>query len=61
MRGFGYEGKIGTQTKIRQAGGIADLIVLEGIGHGDYGNPLNSPESRFTYSELGNFLLQHLA
>ena len=50
-----------TQTKIRQAGGIADLLVLEGIGHGDYGNPLNSPESRFTYSELNKFLLHHLA
>jgi acetyl esterase/lipase len=50
-----------TQAKIRQSGGIADLVVLEGIGHGDYGNPLNSPESRFTYSELGKFLLQHLA
>jgi acetyl esterase/lipase len=50
-----------THTRIRQAGSIADLIVLEGIGHGDYGNPLNSPESRFTYSELNKFLLQHLS
>jgi acetyl esterase/lipase len=50
-----------TQTKIREAGSIADLIVLEGVGHGDYGNPLNSPESRFTYSELSKFLLQHLS
>lgn len=50
-----------THTKIRQQGGIADLVVLEGVGHGDYGNPLNSAESRFTYSELGKFLLQHLA
>jgi hypothetical protein len=37
------------------------LIVLEGVSHGDYGNPLSSPESGFTYSELGKFLLQHLA
>jgi acetyl esterase/lipase len=50
-----------TQVKIRQSGGIADLIVLEGTSHGDYGNPLNSAESRFTYSELGKFLLHHLA
>lgn len=50
-----------THTRIRQAGSIADLLVLEGIGHGDYGNPLNSPESRFTYSELNKFLLQHLS
>ena len=49
-----------THTKIRQSGGIADLIVLEGVGHGDYGNPLDSAESRFTYSELGKFLRQHL-
>jgi acetyl esterase/lipase len=50
-----------THARIRAAGSIADLIVLEGIGHGDYGNPLNSPESRFTYSELNKFLLQHLS
>jgi monoterpene epsilon-lactone hydrolase len=50
-----------THTKIRQAGAVADLLVLEGAAHGDYGNPLNSPESRFTYSELNTFLLQHLS
>jgi acetyl esterase/lipase len=50
-----------THTKIRRAGGVADLLVLEGIAHGDYGNPLNSPESRFTYAELNKFLLEHLA
>jgi acetyl esterase/lipase len=50
-----------THTKIRAAGSIADLIVLEGVAHGDYANPLNSPESRFTYSELNKFLLQHLS
>lgn len=50
-----------THTRIRAAGSIADLVVLEGIGHGDYGNPLDSPESRFTYSELNKFLLQHLS
>lgn len=52
---------IRTHTQIREAGSIADLIVLEGASHGDYGNPLNSPESRFTYSELNKLLLQHLA
>ena len=50
-----------TQTKIRSAGSIADMIVLEGVGHGDYANPLNSPESRYTYRELNKFLLQHLS
>jgi acetyl esterase/lipase len=50
-----------THTKIRRAGSVADLVVLEGVGHGDYGNPLNSPESRFTYAELNKFLLQHLS
>jgi len=50
-----------THTRIRAAGSIADLLVLEGVAHGDYGNPLNSPESRFTYAELNKFLLQHLS
>jgi acetyl esterase/lipase len=49
-----------THAKIRSAGSVADLLVLEGVAHGDYGNPLDSPESRFTYAELGKFLLQHL-
>ena len=49
-----------THTRIRRAGSVADLVVLEGVGHGDYGNPLNSPESRFTYAELNSFILRHL-
>jgi acetyl esterase/lipase len=49
-----------THSKIRRAGSVADLLVLEGVGHGDYMNPLDSPESRFTYRELGKFLSQHL-
>ena len=50
-----------THNKIRQAGSVADLVVLEGASHGDFGNPLNSPESRYTYSELNKFMLEHLS
>ena len=50
-----------THTKIRQAGSLADLLVLEGVDHGGYANPLDSPESRFTYAELDEFLLAHLS
>ena len=50
-----------THTKIRSAGSIADLIVHEGVAHGDYMNPPNSPEAHFTFAELNAFLLQHLA
>ena len=50
-----------THTKIRSAGSVADLIVLEGVAHGDYMNPPNTPESRFTFGQLNAFLLQHLA
>lgn len=49
-----------THTKLRVAGSIADLIVHEGVGHADYMNPLDSPESRFTFRELGNFVSRHL-
>ena len=49
-----------THAAIRSAGSIADLLVLEGVAHGDYGNPLDSPESRFAYAELGKFLSTHL-
>jgi hypothetical protein len=38
-----------------------ESIALEGVSHGDYGNPLHSPECHFTYAELGKFLLQHLS
>ena len=50
-----------THNRIREAGSVGDLIVLEGASHGDYGNPLDSPESRYTYAQLNAFLLQHLA
>lgn len=50
-----------THTKIREAGPIADLHVLEGASHGDYMNPLDSPESRFIYGELNGFLIEHLS
>lgn len=50
-----------THTKLRVAGSIADLIVHEGVAHADYMNPLDSPESHFTFAELNDFLLRHLS
>ena len=49
-----------THTKLRAAGVTADLLVFEGVSHGDYAAEATSPESRLTYAELNSFLLQHL-
>jgi acetyl esterase/lipase len=50
-----------THIAIRGAGSIADLLVFEGVAHGDYANPLDSPESRLAYAELNRFVLEHLS
>lgn len=47
-------------TKLRAAGVTADLLVFEGVSHGDYALEPTSPESLLTYAELDTFLLQHL-
>ena len=47
-------------TKLRAAGVTADLLVFEGVSHGDYAFEATSPESSLAYSELDTFLLQHL-
>ncbi len=47
-------------TKLRAAGVTADLLVFEGVSHGDYALEATSPESLLTYAELNSFLLQHL-
>jgi acetyl esterase/lipase len=47
-------------TKIRAAGVVADLLVYEGVSHGDYAFEPTSPESLMTYAELNAFLLRHL-
>ena len=49
-----------THTKLRAAGVTADLLVFEGVSHGDYAAEAASPESFLTYAELDTFLLQHL-
>ncbi len=49
-----------THTKLRAAGVTADLLVFEGVSHGDYALEATSPESLLTYAELNSFLLQHL-
>jgi acetyl esterase/lipase len=47
-------------TKLRAAGVTADLLVFEGVSHGDYALEATSPESFLAYAELDTFLLQHL-
>ena len=49
-----------THRKLRNAGVIADLNVYEGMSHGGYLVLPNSPESMQVYSELRDFLKQHL-
>ena len=49
-----------THTKLRAAGVTADLLVFEGVSHGDYAIEAASPESALTYADLGAFLLRHL-
>ena len=46
--------------KLRQAGVVADILVYDGVSHGDYIAVLNSPESTHAYAELNAFTLQHL-
>ena len=47
-------------TALRAAGAVADILVFEGVSHGDYATEADSPESKQTYAELNAFLLQHL-
>ena len=47
-------------TKLRQAGVEADLLMFEGVSHGDYALEATSPEHQLTYAELNRFLLRHL-
>jgi len=49
-----------THRKLRNAGVISDLNVYEGMSHGGYLVVPNSPESVQVYSELRDFLKQHL-
>ena len=49
-----------THIKLRQAGAIADILVYEGMSHGDYAAEAASRESMHAYSELNAFLIKHL-
>jgi acetyl esterase/lipase len=49
-----------THIKLRQAGVVADILVYDGVSHGDYIAVMNSPESEHAYAELNAFLLRHL-
>jgi acetyl esterase/lipase len=49
-----------THTKLRQAGAVADILVLEGVSHADYLVELASPESQLFLSELDRFFTQYL-
>ena len=49
-----------THIKLRQASVVADLLVYEGVSHGDYIAVMDSPESYHAFAELNAFLLQHL-
>lgn len=51
---------IRAHCKLRSAGSIADLIVLEGLSHGDYVLLVDSPESALFHTELNAFLAKHL-
>lgn len=46
--------------KIREAGGIADLNVYEGISHGEFIVYTHMPENAQVFTELGAFLDKHL-
>ena len=46
--------------KLREAGVAADLNVYEGMSHAGYLLVADAPESQQVYSELGDFLLEHL-
>jgi len=49
-----------THIKLRQAGVVADILVYDGVAHGDYIFVMGSPEFEHAYAELNAFLLQHL-
>jgi monoterpene epsilon-lactone hydrolase len=50
-----------THIKLRQAGSVADILVYEGVSHGDYLHELATPESEHFIDELDRFLVTHLA
>ena len=49
-----------THIKLLQAGAVADILVYEGVSHGDYLNVLASPEAQHFLEVLDRFFVQHL-
>ena len=47
--------------KLREANGVADLIVLEGLSHAHYLMTDNAPETKLYFREASRFFNQHLA
>jgi acetyl esterase/lipase len=46
--------------KLLQAGGVAELLVLEGQSHGQYIFALNAPETAAAWNEVSKFFDRHL-
>ena len=49
-----------THIKLLQAGAVADLLVYEGVSHGDYLHVLAAPEAQHFLEVLDQFFIQHL-
>jgi acetyl esterase/lipase len=49
-----------THIKLLQAGVVADLLVYEGVSHGDYLHELAAPEAQHFLEVLDQFFIQHL-
>jgi acetyl esterase/lipase len=49
-----------THIKLLQAGVVADLLVYEGVSHGDYLHVLAAPEAQHFLEVLDRFFTQHL-
>lgn len=48
-----------THRKLRDAGTVADLVVIEGMSHADYYLLPDAPESMSVFKDLSNFLKTH--
>ena len=42
--------------KLRDSGGQAELVIIEGMSHGDYLAAFNAPESMAAFNDLSKFL-----
>jgi len=49
-----------THIKLLQAGAVADLLVYEGVSHGDYLHVLAAPEAQHFLEMLDRFFTKHL-